>query len=143
MPRRSANGFDVNRLHMLIAVLENRAGIRLNTRDVYVNVAAGMRIAEPAADLGLALSLAGNVRKQPIRERTIVVGELGLVGEVRRVGQLERRLAEAARHGFTHAIVPGANTINQRELAVTGVSTLTEAIAIAFGERVPSVLNSE
>jgi DNA repair protein RadA/Sms len=143
MPRRSANGFDVNRLHMLIAVLENRAGIRLNMRDVYVNVAAGMRIAEPAADLGLALSLAGNVRKQPIRERTVVVGELGLVGEVRRVGQLERRLAEAARHGFTRAIVPRANTISQHELAVTGVSTLNDAIAIAFGERVPSVLNSD
>src|SRR5439155_709115 len=90
MPRRSANGFDLNRLHMLIAVLENRARIKLSTREVYVNVAAGMRVSEPAADLGLALSLAGNARNEALTSRTVVVGELGLVGEVRRVGQLER-----------------------------------------------------
>jgi DNA repair protein RadA/Sms len=143
MPRRSANGFDVNRLHMLIAVLENRAAIRLNSRDVYVNVAAGLRVAEPAADLGLALSLAGNVRKQPLSEGTVVIGELGLVGEVRRVGQLERRLAEAARHGFKRAIVPSANSVHQRELEVVGVASLKEAIEAAFGQRVPSVLNSD
>ena len=143
MPRRSANGFDVNRLHMLIAVLENRAAVKLNFRDVYVNVAAGMRVAEPAADLGLALSLAGNVRRQPLTERTVVIGELGLVGEVRRVGQLERRLAEAARHGFTRAIVPGANSLQQRELEVIGVASLKEAIEAGFGVRVPTLLNSD
>ena len=143
MPRRSANGFDVNRLHMLIAVLENRAAVKLNFKDVYVNVAAGMRVAEPAADLGLALSLAGNVRRQPLTERTVVIGELGLVGEVRRVGQLERRLAEAARHGFTRAIVPTANSLQQRELEVIGVASLKEAIEAGFGVRVPTLLNSD
>ena len=143
MPRRSANGFDLNRLHMLIAVLENRARIKLSMREVYVNVAAGMRVAEPAADLGLALSLAGNARNEALTSRTVVVGELGLVGEVRRVGQLERRLAEAARHGFTRAIVPAANNLHQRELDVVGVASLKEALEAAFGLRVPSVLNSD
>jgi DNA repair protein RadA/Sms len=142
-PRRSANGFDLNRLHMLLAVIQNRAGLTLGKKDVYVNVAAGLRVSEPAADLGLALSLAGNLSGRPLPEGTVAIGELGLVGEVRRVGQLERRLGEAARHGFRRAIVPRSNQLRAPELEVIQVASLKEAIESAFAAAVPSGLNSD
>jgi DNA repair protein RadA/Sms len=128
---------------MLLAVLQNRARLAIGKKDVFVNVAAGIRVFEPAADLGLALCIAGNVENRPLTEGTVVIGELGLVGEVRRVAQLERRLAEAARHGFRRAIVPAANTVRQAELELVQVATLKEAIASGFAPRVTSGLNSD
>jgi DNA repair protein RadA/Sms len=97
---------ELNRVHMILAVVENRGKIALNQKDVFVNVAGGIRITETAADLGLALSVASNHHKVPLPDGTVVIGELGLAGEVRRVGQIERRLSEAARRGFTRAIIP-------------------------------------
>ena len=131
-PRRSANGVDLNRLHMLLAVLENRAKLRLGERDVFVNVAGGIKVIEPAADLGLALSLAGNVFKQAVRPDTVIIGEVGLSGEVRRVGRLERRLQEAARRGFVRAVVARGAATPPGGMELMEVVDLSEAIDAVF-----------
>src|SRR5487761_428930 len=137
--RRIANGVDINRLHMLIAVVEKRAGLRLGSSDVFVNVAGGMRITEPAADLGLALSIISNDLNRALPDGLVVIGELGLAGEVRRVGQLERRLSEAARHGFTRALIPGgAKAVRPSGLEVIEVRTLAEAQSAAFSSPITS-----
>jgi DNA repair protein RadA/Sms len=130
-PRRVANGFDLNRLHMLLAVLEKRANRKTSEHDVFVNVAGGIRITEPAADLGLALSIAGNLNDVPLPGGTVVIGELGLAGEVRRVSQLQRRLQEAARHGFTRALIPAGSRTGRpvSGLDVLEVRTVAEAIS--------------
>src|ERR1700730_8276820 len=131
--RRIANGVDINRLHMLIAVLEKRANISLGQSDAFVNVPCGIRISEPAADLRLALSILSNERNKPLPDGLVVIGELGLAGEVRRVGQLERRLNEAARHGLTRALIPaGAKAGRHAGLEVVEVRTLAEAASAAF-----------
>jgi DNA repair protein RadA/Sms len=131
--RRIANGVDFNRLLMLLAVVENRASEKLGGKDVFVNVAGGIRITEPAADLGIALSIAGNLRNSPLPDGLVAIGELGLAGEVRRVGQLDRRLQEAARHGFTRALIPaGTKTGRHAGLATIEVRSLVEAISTAF-----------
>ncbi|HEX9475758.1 MAG TPA: DNA repair protein RadA [Candidatus Dormibacteraeota bacterium] len=132
-PRRIASGIDINRLHMIIAVLEKRASASLGQSDIFVNVAGGIRITEPAADLGLALSIFSNTRDRPLPDGLVVIGELGLAGEVRRVGQLERRLQEAARHGLTRALIPaGAKAGRPTGLEVVEVRSLAEAISAAF-----------
>ena len=132
-PRRIASGIDINRLHMLIAVLEKRASASLGQSDIFVNVAGGIRITEPAADLGLALSIFSNTRDRPLPDGLVIIGELGLAGEVRRVGQLERRLQEAARHGLTRALIPaGAKAGRPTGLEVVEVRSLAEAISAAF-----------
>jgi DNA repair protein RadA/Sms len=124
---------------MLIAVLEKRAGLQLGRSDVFVNVAGGIRVSEPAADLGLALSIVSNLNNRPLPDGLVVIGELGLAGEVRRVGQLERRLAEAARHGLTRALIPaGAKAGRPSGLDVIEVRTLAEAIFAAFPSPIPS-----
>ncbi len=130
-PRRVANGFDLNRLHMLLAVLEKRAHQKASEHDVFVNVAGGIRITEPAADLGLALSIAGNLNDVSLPGGTVVIGELGLAGEVRRVSQLQRRLHEAVRHGFTRALIPAGSRTGRpvSGLDVVEVRTVADAIA--------------
>jgi DNA repair protein RadA/Sms len=139
MVRRIANGVDINRLHMLIAVLEKRAALSLGKSDVFVNVAGGIRISEPAADLGLALSIISNDRNKPLPDGLVVIGELGLAGEVRRVGQLERRLTEAARHGLARALIPaGVKAGRPSGLEVLEVRTLAEAISAVFPSPIPS-----
>jgi DNA repair protein RadA/Sms len=139
MPRRVANGVDFNRLLMLLGVLEKRAGLSLGTSDVFVNVAGGIRITEPAADLGLALSIQSNQSNRPLPDGLVVIGELGLAGEVRRVGQLERRLQEAARHGLTRALIPaGTRAGRPSGLEVIEVRTLQEAISAAFSTPIRS-----
>jgi DNA repair protein RadA/Sms len=138
-PRRVANGFDANRLHMLLAVLERRGNTKLSDSDVFVNVAGGIRITEPAADLGLALSIVSNRHNAPLPDGLAVVGELGLAGEVRRVSQLERRLNEAARHGFTRALIPaGSRAGRPSGLEVLEVRTLAEAVSALFPNHIRS-----
>jgi DNA repair protein RadA/Sms len=105
-PRRTANGFDTNRLLMLIAVLTKRVGLPLFNQDVYVNIVGGLRIAEPAADLAVATAIVSSFRNQRIRPDLVLVGEIGLSGELRTTGQLDRRLGEAAKLGFAGAICP-------------------------------------
>src|SRR5260370_29216577 len=94
---------------MLIAVLEKRASVKLGQSDIFVNVAGGIRITEPAADLGLALSIYSNTRDSPLPDGLVAIGELGLAGEVRRVGQLDRRLQAAVRHGLTRPLIPAGS----------------------------------
>ena len=108
-PRRSVNGFDVNRLHMLIAVCGRHGGLALSWRDVYLNLAGGFRLQEPAGDLAVVAALAGSLGQEPVSDGTVIIGEVGLTGEVRRVPQLERRLQEASRRGFRRAVVPSAS----------------------------------
>lgn len=105
-PRRTPNGIDFNRLLLTAAVLTRRVGVRLTEQDVFVNVVGGLRISEPAADLAVATAIASSVRDRPVRADAVMIGEVGLNGEVRAVGQMTLRLKEAAKLGFKSAIVP-------------------------------------
>lgn len=105
-PRRTPNGIDINRLLLITAVLTRRLGIQLGEQDVFVNVIGGLRISEPAADLAVAAAIASSVKDVPIKADTILIGEVGLSGELRMVGQMSTRLREAAKLGFRHAVVP-------------------------------------
>ncbi len=105
-PRRTPNGVDFNRLLLITAVLARRLGLRLGDQDVFVNVVGGIQVEEPAADLAVAASIASSMRDQPVKADTVLIGEVGLSGELRMVGQLPARLREAAKLGFKTAIVP-------------------------------------
>jgi len=109
MPRRVATGFDVNRLALLIAILEKRLGLHLHGEDVYLNVAGGIRVSEPAIDLGVATAIASSFRDRAIPPQTVIMGEVGLGGEVRAIPQLEARLREAEKLGFQQAVIPEPN----------------------------------
>jgi len=106
LPRRTANGIDFNRLLLLIAVLSKGVGFKLVTQDIFVNVVGGLRINEPAADLGVAVAIASSFRGVPIADDCVMLGEVGLSGELRSVGHAEKRLTEAAKLGFKRCIVP-------------------------------------
>ena len=108
-PRRTSTGMDYNRMVMLMAVLEKRAGYKLQNFDAYVNIAGGLRIDEPAADAAVIAALASCYKEQAIDPKMLVIGEIGLAGELRAISQPERRVAEAARQGFTACILPAAN----------------------------------
>ena len=143
-PRRVATGFDHNRLLLVCAVLSRRAGIPLSSQDVIVNVAGGFRINEPAADLGLALAIASSLRNVPINGSLAAIGELGLSGEVRRVPQIDRRVSELARLGFSRCLVPGvsnAKTSDIADLEPVAVSTLAEAIAACIPRDISKAIN--
>jgi DNA repair protein RadA/Sms len=105
-PRRTPNGVDFNRLLLIVAVLTRRVGLRLAEQDVFVNVVGGLKVSEPAADLAIAATIASSTRDVPVRAETVMIGELGLSGELRMVGQMPARLCEAAKLGFKKAIVP-------------------------------------
>ncbi len=106
--RRTANGIDLSRMQMLVAVLTKRVGLSLADQDVFVNVVGGMKLGEPAADLGVALAIASSYRESRVDPRLVAIGEVGLAGELRSVSQLERRLQEAAKLGFNKAVIPAA-----------------------------------
>ena len=135
-PRRTASGVDPNRLALLIAVLGRRAGVGVGSHDVYANLAGGLSVAEPALDLPLAIALASSLRDRPVIAHTIAVGEVGLLGELRPVPGLERRLREAARLGYRRAIVPqparGGPVPTVAGLDVIAVPTIREALAAAL-----------
>ena len=135
-PRRTTNGFEGGRLALLLAVLEKRAGIPLFSQDVYVNVAGGLELTEPAADLALCAAVASSVREARVPAEWAVMGEVGLAGEIRAISQCERRLSECARLGFTTCIIPRENARRMRApegMRVYGVDTLAEAISILIG----------
>ncbi len=131
--RRSAQGLDPGRLAMLLAVLERRTRISLAQHEVYASVVGGVRLSEPGSDLGLALALVSAATNTPAPADLVVCGEIGLGGEVRSVAQTSRRIAEAARLGFTKAIVPATNldTVKHKGITVLGASSLAEALALA------------
>lgn len=135
VPRRIANGLDQGRLVMLAAVLSQRGGLPLGGQDVILNVAGGLRISEPAADLAVALAMASSLRNTPLGSRTIAIGEVGLSGEIRSASQMERRLKEAARLGFTHALVPSLAREGlevDANIALTPVATVGAALRHAL-----------
>ncbi len=137
-PRRTANGIDTNRLALLIAVLGRRAGIGLSSHDVYASLAGGLSVDEPGLDLPVAIALASALRDRPVAGGTIAIGEVGLLGELRAVNGLERRVREAVRLGFGRAIVPapgrGSKPVHVAGAEVIAVSTLREALSAALGE---------
>jgi DNA repair protein RadA/Sms len=134
MPRRTATGFDTGRLHLVTAVVGRRAGVPLYDQDVYLNVVGGLSVDEPSADLAAALAMVSSVRDHPLASDLVAVGELGLSGEVRGVGQLEQRLREAAKLGFARALVPSSAV--QRlpsdgiAIEVVPVATLRDALRV-------------
>ena len=134
-PARRANGLDQNRLALLLAVLGRRAGIGLGQHDVYANLAGGLSVAEPGLDLPVALALASSLRDRPVAPMTVAIGEVGLLGELRAVGGLGRRLREATRLGYRRAIVP-RNRASRREsvdgVDLVEVATLREAVQVAL-----------
>jgi DNA repair protein RadA/Sms len=135
-PRRTASGVDSNRLALLIAVLGRRAGIGLGSHDVYANLAGGLDLADPGLDLPLALALASSLRDKPVANDLIAIGEIGLLGELRPVPGLERRLREAARLGFKTGIVPKSRHGDAPQvegMTIVAVSNLREAVARTMG----------
>jgi len=134
-PRRTVLGADYNRACLLLAVLEKRAGMPLGSQDVFINVAGGGRVTEPAADLGLVLAAASSYLDRPLRGDVVLMGEVGLTGEVRAVTGVEARVKEAAALGFQEAVVPRSNVADAAKLAlpVHGVGTIHEAIDALLG----------
>ncbi len=134
-PRRTVLGADYNRVCLLLAVLEKRAGVPLGSQDVFVNVAGGGRVTEPAADLGIVVAAASSYMDRAVPGDVLVVGEVGLTGEVRAVAGLELRLREAAALGFRRAIVPRSNVLEPTKVSldVHGVATIGDALAALLG----------
>ena len=132
-PRRTVNGADGGRVAMLLAVLEKRAGRRLYNQDVYINVAGGLELSEPAADLAICAAVASSLKDAPVAAEMAVMGEIGLAGEIRTVPQCERRVAECARLGFTTVVVPRSNASRIRTpdgVKVIGVDTVMQALSV-------------
>jgi len=135
-PRRTANGIDFNRLLLLVAVLSKRVGMRLFDQDVYVNVVGGLRIREPAADLSVALAIASSLRDVPVAPDMAIVGEVGLSGELRAIGQVEKRLNEAAKLGFKRCLLPrSVRRVGAPDgIEVIRARSLREAMEVALVE---------
>ena len=133
MPRRTAAGTDYNRVNLLMAVLEKRLGMALSNCDAYINIAGGIRMNEPAIDLGIVLAIASSFRNRPIDEKTIVFGEVGLSGEVRAVSMPEQRVAEAKKLGFETCILPEVSlkmVKDIRGIRLIGVKNIGDAVGI-------------
>lgn len=131
-PRRSTTGIEFNRLLQILAVLEKRVGIPLSKLDAYVASSGGLNVAEPAADLGVAIAVAASFRDRMVDPDTVIIGEVGLGGQVRPVSQLEMRLKEAAKLGFKRAIVPKGQVPTGLAMEIIPVSRVLDAIATAF-----------
>lgn len=140
MPQRTATGFDTRRLQMLLAVLEKRAGLRVGQFDVFVNVAGGVRLDEPAADLGMAVAIASSLNDSVVDPEAVLVGEIGLGGEIRTVSQMEKRITEASKLGFRRAIIPAGNmksACSSPDITLTEVEGIDQAIKASFSHRRP------
>lgn len=136
LPRRSATGLDTNRLQLLVAVLQKRVGLALGSQDIYANVVGGLRIQEPAADLAVAVAMASSFKERPVDSTSVLIGEIGLSGELRSVNQLDRRVNEAGRLGFTRMIVPAQSGKVQVDpelnVEIVACQTAEEAIDAAL-----------
>jgi DNA repair protein RadA/Sms len=135
LPRRTANGIDLNRLLLLVAVLSKRVGLRLSDQDVFVNVVGGLRIAEPAADLSVAMAIASSFHNVPVAADMAIMGELGLSGELRMVGHIERRLNEAVKLGFRRCLMPKPVrrlTNLPDDLEIIGIRSVSDALEVAL-----------
>ena len=137
MPRRMSAGFDHNRTSLLVAIMEKRLGLNLQGEDIFINIAGGLKVSEPAIDMGVAAAIAGSFRNQSVDPHTVMIGEVGLTGEVRSVMQLEARLAEAERLGFKKCVVPHSVkedrlTNKNSSLKLVPVKTLFDAFGTVF-----------
>jgi DNA repair protein RadA/Sms len=133
-PRRTTIGADPNRLALLTAVLEKKVGMHLSSQDIFLNVAGGVRISEPAADLGIVLAVASSHLNRHVDPQTMVLGEVGLAGEVRGIGQPELRVREAAKLGFTRCILPAGSLkhLTVKGVELVGVRMVEEALERAL-----------
>jgi len=127
-PQRRATGLDLNRVVLLLAVIEKHLGAQISGEDIYVNVAGGLTLRETAVDLGIAAAIVSSFKEKPIDGQTVVVGELGLSGEVRRVKKLRERLAEAVKLGYGRAVVPAGERFDKMEIEICAVHTIREAM---------------
>jgi DNA repair protein RadA/Sms len=135
LPRRTANGIDFNRLLLLVAVLSKRVGLHLSDQDVFVNVVGGLRVSEPAADLAVATAIASNFRNKPVAADVVLIGEVGLSGELRSVGQIEARLNEASKLGFMRCVLPRSlqrAVVDKAPLELLAARSLAEAVDLAL-----------
>ena len=135
IPRRVANGVDPNRLALLLAILEKRGGLQFQGQDIFINVVGGIRIQEPAIDLGIVAAVASSFKERAIDSRTLILGEVGLAGEVRAINDVQTRLNEAAKLGFKKAIIPFQNKefLNKSTpLELFPVKTTDELMAVLF-----------
>ena len=133
LPRRTANGIDYNRLTVLMAVLEKRANMNLGSQDVYLNVVSGIKISEPAIDLGIILAVASSFKNVSIPKDLVAIGEIGLTGEVRTVNMIEKRLKEAEKLGFKKCIIPENNKKllkDEYKLDIIGVRNIGDVLKI-------------
>jgi len=133
-PRRMTAGLDHNRMALLIAVLEKKLGLRMGDQDAYINIVGGLKVDERAADLAVAVALAASLRNAPVRKGTVVLGEIGLTGEVRAVSNAEKRVAECAKMGFERVILPRSSRkgLSAAGMELIGVDTVAEAFEAAF-----------
>ena len=134
--RRMSTGFDLNRLNLMLAVLEKRLGYRFSNLDTYLNIVGGLRLDEPAADLPVSLALVSGITDKPVPDDIVAIGEVGLSGEVRSVSRIGARISEASRLGFSRCLVPRACLRQLRpedhDIEIIGVRNLHEAIASVF-----------
>lgn len=137
MPRRTSIGYDLNRLIILLAVLEKRCGLTLGNKDVYVNVIGGLKVNEPACDLSVAVAIVSNLKNRPVPADMVILGEVGLTGNIRSIPRIEQRIAEAAKMGFTRFVVPAGNSkqvkTTRKGITIHGVTTVQEAMKLVFG----------
>jgi DNA repair protein RadA/Sms len=134
-PRRTILGLDPNRVALLAAVMEKKIGMHLMGYDIFMNVAGGVRVIEPAVDLAIVAAIASSFLDKPVPDRTVVMGEVGLTGEVRAIGQADTRIYESAKMGFNHCIVPQSNLKRlpaMEGVEIAGVSTVSEAVESLF-----------
>lgn len=134
-PRRVTNGVDTSRLLQILAVLEKRVGFNLSKQDVYVNIMGGIEVDEPAADLGIALAIATCARDVVVDSQTVIIGEVGLSGEIHPVHNIEKRLNEAVASGFKKAIIPYANNIDYDKIKIVPVKRLMDAIGACISAK--------
>jgi DNA repair protein RadA/Sms len=132
-PQRSATGFDLRRLNMLLAVLEKRCGFNLGSKDVFLNITGGMRVDDPAIDLGVICAILSSNADLPIPSGTCFIGEVGLSGEIRPVNRLEQRIDEATKMGMERIFIPERSAIKSKAVALVPVSKVQEVFAHLFG----------
>jgi DNA repair protein RadA/Sms len=136
LPRRTTIGIDFNKVNLLVAVLEKKIGLHLGGMDIFVNVVGGLKLIEPAVDLGIITAVVSSLRDIPVDPHLFVFGEAGLSGEIRAVAHAETRLKEASKIGFRHAVIPAGNAEKMRDsfgLKITGVKNVEECIETIFG----------
>jgi DNA repair protein RadA/Sms len=135
MPRRTCMGVDFNRVNLLVAVMEKIAGMHLGGMDIFINVVGGIKIVEPAVDLGIIASIASSFRETPVDSKTVVFGEVGLSGEIRAVNQVDARIKEASKIGFQRGVIPRTNADKVKERAgfeILGVNSVDEFLEVVF-----------